>query len=468
MGAVNGSFKAEFEKFRRNLVTEFLEWQSIIVREYLRDDQFITHNFDYEWRDHSFGLQPDVNHKQAAGAITLTGCDIYHPSQSKLTGSEIAFCGATAYGLKHDNYLVLETEAQGLIEWLPYPGQLRLQAYSHLAAGACGVMYWHWHSIHHSQETYWKGVLSHDMEPNAIYREACNIGKEIAALSPHLQGLQKKNKTAILVSNESLSGIKIFHFPDRSFEYNDILRWMHDALYEMNIEADIIFPEDAEQFAQYDMLLVPALYSAPNSLLEALEAYAKNGGYLIYGYRSGFSNEFLEVRSKKQPTPHFFGVEYDLFTKPKDVALKSELFPNGDYYATHWMEMLCPTTAEAIATYDHPAWGQYAAVTKCKIGKGTGIYIGCHMDKSALKILLKGFLEEAGLWTKVQQTQFPVIIKSGLSKEGHKVHFYLNYSDDSLKQEYYHKNATELITGKHYAEGDMLELAPWGVCVLEE
>ena len=24
------------------------------------------------------------------------------------------------------------------------------------------VEYWHWHSIHAGQETYWKGVLSHD------------------------------------------------------------------------------------------------------------------------------------------------------------------------------------------------------------------------------------------------------------------------------------------------------------------
>ncbi|MCL2361298.1 MAG: beta-galactosidase [Defluviitaleaceae bacterium] len=445
-GAVNGSFRAEFEKFRRNLVTEFLTWQSKIVKEYLRKDQFITHNFDYEWRDHSFGLQPDVNHKHAANAISLTGSDIYHPSQSKLTGTEIAFCGATAYGLKESNYLVLETEAQGLIEWLPYPGQLRLQAYSHLASGACGVMYWHWHSIHHSQETYWKGVLSHDLEPNAIYREACNIGKEIAALGP----IRKKNDVAILVSNESLNGIKIFHFPDRSFEYNDVLRWFHDALFEMNIEIDIIFPEDVARFSQYKMLVVPALYSAPDSLLEALETYANNGGYLIAGYRSGFSNEFLQVRHTIQPTPGCFGVEYDLFTKPVDVALKSNLFKEPRF-ASHWMEMLRPTTAEALVTYDHPAWGQYAAVTKNK----TAVYIGCHMEKDALKILLKSLLEEAGLWTKIQQAQFPIIIKSGLDVNGRPTHFYMNYSGASRKQEIYHT-------------GEIVDLPPWGVSVFTE
>ncbi len=38
--------------------------------------------------------------------------------------------------LKKDNYFVIETEAQGFPEWTPYDGQLRLQAFSHLASGA--------------------------------------------------------------------------------------------------------------------------------------------------------------------------------------------------------------------------------------------------------------------------------------------------------------------------------------------
>ena len=31
------------------------------------------------------------------------------------------------------------------------------------------VEYWHWHSLHYGQETYWKGVLSHDLEPDRAY-----------------------------------------------------------------------------------------------------------------------------------------------------------------------------------------------------------------------------------------------------------------------------------------------------------
>ena len=89
-GACNGSLLAEFEKFQRTLVDEFLQWQADIVNEYRREDQFITHNFDMEWRDYSFGIQPDVNHYRAGRAVTIAGIDIYHPSQELLTGKEIA------------------------------------------------------------------------------------------------------------------------------------------------------------------------------------------------------------------------------------------------------------------------------------------------------------------------------------------------------------------------------------------
>ena len=57
---INESLGGEFDKFRRDQVRAFLQWQADIVREYAHDDQFITHNFDFEWRGYSYGVQPAV------------------------------------------------------------------------------------------------------------------------------------------------------------------------------------------------------------------------------------------------------------------------------------------------------------------------------------------------------------------------------------------------------------------------
>ncbi len=130
-GTINGSLSAAFDEYRRGLVTEFLQWESDLVSEYKKPDQFITQNFDYEWRGYSFGVQPDVDHFKASETVTVAGVDIYHPTQSQLTGHEIGFGGDISRSLKNDNYYVIETEAQGFPAWTPYPGQLRLQAFSH-------------------------------------------------------------------------------------------------------------------------------------------------------------------------------------------------------------------------------------------------------------------------------------------------------------------------------------------------
>ena len=50
---------------------------------------------------------------------------------------------------------MLECQAQAFKYWTPYPWQLRLHAYGHLASGALGIMYWNWHSITNGFETYW-------------------------------------------------------------------------------------------------------------------------------------------------------------------------------------------------------------------------------------------------------------------------------------------------------------------------
>lgn len=475
-GTINGSLEAEFRKFQRQLVTDFLSWQSSIVCEYLRPDQFITQNFDFGWRGHSFGIQPDVNHFDAAKCLTIAGVDIYHPSQSRLTGTEIAFCGAVARSMKPDvsNYLILETEAQGLHPWLPYPGQLRQQAYSHLASGADSVMYWHWHSIHNACESYWKGVLSHNLKENETYREASVFGNEMKPLEQHLIHLKKKCSAAILVSNESLTGMDIFA-PTHELRYNETVRWMYDALYQLNVECDVI-PYTAENLSDYKLLLVPALYSADDATLLRLKQYVADGGYLVSSFKTGFSDEYLRIREADQPglLTECFGVTYDQFTYPENVALTwtedANLSIHHGAKVSDWMEMLHPTTAEVLAHYEHPFWNRYAAVTKNHYKNGTAVYLGCYFAADALKDLFEQLTVEAGI--ALPSFQFPLIRKSGTNTLGKQVHYLFNYSGEEVSYTHTGETCTVLLapdkTTKTVADGDTLNLPPWEVVILEQ
>ena len=480
-GTINGSLGAEFEKFQRTLVDKFLSWQADIVNEYRREDQFVTHNLDFEWRGYSYGIQPYVNHLHASQCLTIAGTDIYHPTQDDLTGAEIAFGGDLIRSLKQDNYLVIETEAQGFPGWTPYKGQLRLQAYSHLASGANSVMYWHWHSIHNSFETYWKGLLSHDFQENATYREACTIGNEFARLGKHLVNLKKKNEVAVLVSNEALTALNWFRIQEqapgadaKSIYYNDVMRWMYDTLYHMNVECDFIWPE-SENLEQYKAIVVPALYAAPDELLIRLKQYVENGGTLIASFKTAFANENVKVSHQVQPhiLSNCFGVHYDQFTFPKNVGLTGEVIPektdqkgNAHPAANVFMELLVSEGAEVLASYEHYNWKDYAAITRNHYGKGQAVYIGCMTDEETLKSVYKAVLPEAGV--EIPEYHYPIIVRKGLNDLGKTVCYFLNYSGMELEMPYDYKNGIELLENTAVENGTALQMPAWGVKIVEE
>ncbi|MNJ37739.1 Beta-galactosidase bgaB [compost metagenome] len=471
VGTINGSLGAEFARFQRKLVTDFLAWQVSLVNEYKRPDQFVTQNFDFEWRGYSYGVQPDVDHFEASKAFDITGVDIYHPSQDELTGIEISFGGDVARSTKGASYFVLETEAQAFAHWVPYPGQLRLQAFSHLASGANMVAYWHWHSIHNSFETYWKGLLSHDFEPNPVYNEAKTIGRDFARLSSKLVNLRKNNEVAVLVSNEALTALEWFKLPGQEKNYNDIVRLMYDQLYKMNIGCDIVHPS-SPNLNDYKLLIVPALYAASDELLERLNEFVRNGGHIVYSFKSGFTNEHIKVRTTHQPgiINEACGIYYSMFVEPKNVALKGDPFGVGEEQnvVETWMELITPTTAEVLAYYDHPHWGVYAAITRNKYGDGVATYVGCLPSPAIMRQVLEQAVKEAGLWGKNQEIAFPLITKSGRNEDGKLVHYHMNYSDEEQLMTYPHQDGEELLSEQSVASQQQLTLERWGVLIIEE
>ena len=485
-GTINASLGAEYQKFQRMLVTDFLAWQCAIVKEYARPDQFITQNFDYAWRNYSFGLQPEVNQWDAAKPLTVAGFDIYHPSAQYLTGKEISFGGAIARSVKKDNYLILETEAQGNHGWLHYPGQLRLQAFSHLASGSNSVMYWHWHSIHNAIESYWKGILSHNLKENATYREACTIGADFAKYGDRLKNLRKKANVAFVLSNEALTGLDWFTIHN-DLHYNDIFRWLYDAFYELNIECDILSTEDTDLFSQYSILVTPALYSVSDTIVSNLRDYVSNGGHLISTFKTAFSNQELKIYADDQPhgLTDVFGMTYDQFTDAVNVGLKdcvfsfssdkvnassidtgsnpSELSCNSVNY---WMELLIPDTAKVVASYDHPHWGSYAAITENRFGEGRAVYLGCYFGTELLKELLTYIVKTAGI--SLPTEQYPIIFKRGINDYDKKITYCFNYSDASAEITWHDGDATLLMQNKTVKDGDTLTIQGWDFVVAEE
>ena len=460
--SINWNLHCQYEKFLRSCAADYLKWQADIINEYKRPEQFITHNFDFGWIGYSYGEQPGINHFEASPAVTIAGCDIYHPSQDDLTGAEIAFGGDKIRSLKNSNYLILETEAQGFKEWTPYPKQLRLQAFSHLASGANGHMYWNWHSIHNSMETYWKGVLGHELQPGVIYRYAKQIGKEYQLYGKELINLKKKNQVALVTDNDSLTALKFYpmDIPTGGLSYNDVVRWIYDTLYRMNVECDVV-DIHALNPSDYKMIITPALYCISEENSRKLLDFVAEGGVLFSSFRSFYADEKGSVYDAPHPynLTNAFGMEYSMITQAGNAKIMDQPV---EVYA----ELLENKNAEVLASYQHKYWSQYAAVTKNNYKKGYAYYYGAKTPSSLLEKFLKGALKEAKI--DLYNYQFPIIIRSGENSKGKKVHYIFNYSSEDWIIKNPFGDSVDLISKKSYFKGGKIEIADWDFAILIE
>jgi beta-galactosidase len=477
-GAQSTGYKLEWSRWSQMRVTDFLSWQAGLIRECASPRQFVTHDF-------AGALHSDVNEGDVARALDVPAVNIYHwATQDKYNGVDQTLQADFTRSLKHGNFLVTETNAQttdwtSSFQYPPYDGQFRQDVYTHLSNGANMVEYWHWASVHANQETYWKGVLSHDLEPNRAYAEMSSTGRELQKIGPRLVNLKLRSDVAILWSRDSLNALNHMPFAKETqwgnaaskADYGSLVRQLHRALYDLNVGADFVFPE-TEDFSSYKLLIVPSLYVADDALLRRISDYIRKGGRVVMTFKSGFTNENTAVRWSMAPGPlrEALGFHYQEFSNlAQPLALKGDPYHAGpDNQVRHWAEFLELDTAKALAWYDHPFFGRWPAITSNKYGAGQVIYEGTYLSDRLQKSVLQGALQELALLGPDQQLPSNVRARSGVNGFGRTVRYYFNYSGAALSFAYRHRNGTELLSARRLAAGEDITLGPWEVAIVEE
>ncbi len=478
-GAQSTGYKLEWTRWSQMRVTDFLRWQAALVREYASPQQFVTTDFGGMMRH-------DVNEEAIASFLDIPADNIYHGTQDHFDGSIQSIQGDFTRSLKHSNYLVTETNAQ-TIGWNsegqfpPYDGQMREDVYTDLANGAEMVEYWHWASIPANQETYWKGVLSHDLEPNRAYAEVSRTAHELQKIGPQLVGLKIHNQVAILWSRDSANAIDFMPYggpvPAWSWThqaegYDSLVQQMHRSLYDLNVGTDFVFPE-TKDFSKYKLLIVPALYIANDALLKRISDYVKNGGHVVMTFKSGFCNENSAVRWVRAPGPlrEAAGFSYQEFSNLEHpLALKGDPFHVGAAanQVSYWAEFLMPEHARALAYYDHPFFGRWPAITENQYGQGTLVYEGTYLSDALQTAVLRREIERDGLGSSDQQLPAAVHVQHGVNRFGKRLDYYFNYSGSAVQAAYHYGAGTNLLDGEAVNPGQELTLGPWNLAIIEE
>jgi beta-galactosidase len=467
-GILNPGWKLDWERYAGWQTADFLAWQAKLVNEYKRPDQFVTH-------DLAGAPRPVVDELAITRALDIAAVNPYHGTQDDFDGESSSYEGDYSRSLKETNYLVTETNAEAIgwdskYQYPPYDNQLRQDVYTHISSGANMVEYWHWHSLHYGQETYWKGVLGHDLQPGRTYEEVSRTAHELQRIGPEIADLHIKNDVAILYSRDSYYGIEFMKFSDR-VDYSSILHQMYKALYHSNIGVDFVFPESTS-LSGYKVIVVPPLYIASDELLIRLSDYVKNGGHLVLAFKSGFCNEYSTVRWEMMPGPLGVaaGFHYQEFSSLKQpLPLKDDPYHLGaENKVSDWAEMIIPDAAKPLAYYEHPFLGKYPALTRNQFGKGSLTYEGTVLNDQLQKAVLLDVLKTAGLVTSDQSLPSAIHVKHARNRMGKTLHFYFNYSNDARMVPYAYPTGTDLLTQGPILRDQSIQLQPWDVAIVEE
>jgi beta-galactosidase len=217
--------------------------------------------------------------------------------------------------------------------------------------------------------------------------------------------------------------------------------------------------------------LVPALYIADDVLLDLLDAYARAGGHLVLGFRSGYADDEARPRAEVMPgrLRAAVGASYGEYTNlavPVPLRAGTDagfVLPDGAA-ATAWADALVPEGAETLVGYEHPHLGRWAAVTTNAHGRGRVTYVGTLPDRPLAVALASWLRPAADAWEERPET---VTVTSARNPGGGRLRFVSNWSWEPTSLAL-PVAARDLLSETDLARGEDLALAAWDVRVLLE
>lgn len=512
-GNAQPQYALAWRAFQAELTTDFIGWQADVVREYAREDQFVTTCISYE--------RPTVQDDELTRELDVTAGNPYYRMRDHLAlppgadenntwmtaGTWSLYASADRmYSSKQAPFLVTETNAQAIGQpWLnepAYDGQWRQAAWALVSRGATMIEYWHWHTLPYGTETYWGGVLPHSLEPGRTYRQLAALGAELRQAGATVANLTPDADVALVWSNASKWSLAEFPQigggagPDRR-GYHRIVDAFYRGAFDAGLQSRLVHDthltgtSPKEAAATHPVLVAAGVTIADDAWLSWLEQYAAAGGHLVLGIRTGYEDEEARARAERKPAhlSEAAGVFYDEFASIDTPLAVLGTAPNGlagldlpdDARATSWVDSLQVLDADVLVRYDHPHFGRWPAVTTRAHGSGRVTTVGTIPDPALARTVLTWVAEHSGRTVQDEQAagqalsdaprwrpQAPSQTVTGATNPaGERVRFVHSWSWDPST--FVLPGAVrDVLSGEELAAGTELTLGPWDVRVLLE
>lgn len=440
----NPHLRLDYYRFISESAISFCKMQADIIREYKKEDDYITTNgifwnldnhrmekecldvFTYDsYPSFAFGLDRDL----------LTAADLNDRHWSRNLTEVRSVCS-------HFGIMEQQSGANGWVTRMegpaPRPGQLTLWAMQSVAHGADYISFFRWRTCTVGTEIYWHGILDYDNRDNRKLAEVKDFYK-------------KFKKLDVLCGSEYTAAFGVLKDYDNAWDTNvdvwhrRVAETSEEAVFEAaqlsHTPYNVIYLQNdttVEDLMPYPVLfyLHPVIMTEERAAL--LEAYVEQGGTLIIGCRSGYKQENGQCVMMPQPglLQKLTGTDVRdfTFTSPAEKAVYADW--DGQKLDMPLFNDIMDIAEDAqevkvLAVYANSYYKGKIALAEKRTGKGRTLHLGSAFSRSNVKTLLAytGVLEPFA--EIIEAPEGVELIQR--TKNGRKYLFVLNFQPDEQR-----------------------------------
>ncbi|CAM4428221.1 beta-galactosidase [Paenibacillus typhae] len=405
------------------------------------------------------GFYPELDYFEWAKHMDVISWDNYPALDTPV--SFTAMTHDLMRGLKNGQPFMLMEQTPSQQNWMPYnslkrPGVMRLWSYQAVARGADTVLFFQLRRSIGACEKYHGAVIEHvGHEHTRVFRECAELGWELALLGDELLDANSAAQIGIIYDWENRWALDLSSGPTVALDYVKEVHKYYDALYQQNIEADIIGVE--EDLSRYKVVIAPVMYMIKPGFAAKVEAFVKAGGTFVTTFFSGIVNEndLVTVGGYPGELRKVLGI----WAEEIDALLpemSNEIVMSSDWGAlsgTYSCNLLCDLIhsegAEVLARYGSDFYKGMPVLTANSFGEGKAYYVASSPEASFLHGFLTTLCEENGIMPLVKAPEGIESVQR--VKDGVSYLFLLNHKEEELGADIGTAERTDLLTGQTYS-----------------
>lgn len=354
------------------------------------------------------GLYDGLNYPEFADELDVLSWDSYPdwhgPNRQEREAYMDSFIHDYIRSMKKQPFVLMEC-TPSTVNWrsvskMKKPGMHRLAVLNAVAHGSESGMYFQIRQSRGSAEKIHSAVISHTGTENTrVFREVAQLGADLEKISDKIYGSDSPAKVAIIEDKESKWALDQSNGPrNQGFDYHGMCGEYYKYFWANGINVDVV--NSKADFSGYSLVIAPMLYMYHDDIQEKLREFVNGGGIMLTTALSGIVQEndlcFLGEATEEKMSD-VLGMWVEEYDGLYDEEYNETILDGKTYRLKEICEVIHPTTAQVLSTYEKDYYKGSPVFTVNSYGKGRAYHLAANASLEMIEALCGRLAAEAGL-----------------------------------------------------------------------